>query len=234
MDTTIVFSGGPPPSEPEQRALAGRLAGTPVVRSVAADSGLQLADALGFRLLPGRDVVLGDMDSITPARLAEAEAEGLTVVRFPADKDATDLELALDDAASTAGGGDRIVVVGTTSGRLDHVLATLWALAARRYDRFVRDAWLGTDVVHVVDAGMGGSRSVSMPPGSTFSLLAVHGPAVGVTATGVRWELHGETLDPGASRGVSNVSLAEAVTVACEQGTLLVVVPGSVVGEVSR
>lgn len=227
MDTTIVFSGGPPPSVPEQRALVAKLAGTPVARSVAADSGLQLADALGFRLIPGRDVVLGDMDSVVPARLAAAEAEGLTVVRFPTDKDATDLELALDDAASSASGGDRIVVVGTTSGRFDHVLATLWALAARRYERFLRDAWLGVDVVHVVDPGTGGARSMSIPVGSTFSVLAVHGPAVGVTATGVRWEMHGETLDPWTSRGVSNESVSGVVDVACEQGTLLVVVPGS-------
>lgn len=224
MDTTVVFAGGPLPSDAERGSLASRLAGTTVSRIVAADSGLHRADALDVRLVPGRDLVLGDMDSLAPHRLLEAEADGIAIERFPDDKDATDLELALDAAVAGAATGDRIVVVGTTVGRFDHVLATLWTLASDRYDRLVREAWLGGDVVHVV-AGGDAPRKVATPSGGTFSVLAAHGDAVGVTVTGARWDLRGETLEAGTSRGVSNEAVDDDVVVACDRGTLLVVLP---------
>jgi len=228
MDTTIVFSGGPVPTPIERSTLSRRIDGVDVARVVAADSGILLADALGMTLVAGRDLLLGDMDSIGAARLAEAEDAGVTVERFPTDKDATDLELALDDAVAHATPGDHLVVVGTTAGRFDHVLSMLSTVSAQRYERVVRDVWLGADVVHVVDAGIGSPRSLLLPTGATFSLLATQGPAIGVTVEHARWALHGETLEVGTSRGISNESTGEAVTVACERGTLLVVVPGTI------
>ena len=66
----------------------------------------------------------------TPSRaagLAAAEAAGARIERYPADKDATDLELALDAAIALEPA--RIVVVGSSGGRLDHLLGSL--LAAR-------------------------------------------------------------------------------------------------------
>lgn len=224
MDTTLVFVGGPSPSPADRDALLDRLSALVVDRIVAADSGLQLAGALGLPLVAGRDVVLGDMDSVPAGLLERAEQDGIRVERFPADKDATDLELALDDAATHADPGDRLVLVGTTDGRFDHVLAALSVLASDAYDAFAREAWLGKDVVHVVRA----AQDLSVPAGATFSVLPVHGGASGVTATGVRWELHAETLDAGTSRGVSNEAVGEVVTVGCAAGTLLVVVPGEV------
>ena len=58
---------------------------------IAADSGLHSAIDLGLRV----NLVIGDMDSVDPAVLVAAEANGVTVQRMPRDKDATDTELAL-------------------------------------------------------------------------------------------------------------------------------------------
>ncbi len=234
MGTTIVFSGGPVPTPTERTCLVAHLTSTPVTRIVVADSGLHVADSLDVALVPGRDVVLGDMDSVDQRRLAEVESAGIAVERFPTDKDATDLELALADAATRTEAGGRIVVVGTTSGRFDHVLAVVSTLSARRLDCFERSGWLGTDVLHVVDGADVAPRSLDVGVGRTFSLLAVNGVARGVTLTGARWELHGETLEPGSSRGVSNESVDRVVTVGCAQGTVLVVVPGASSTEVTR
>src|SRR5690606_17839801 len=115
-----------------------------------ADSGLELADALGVDLVPGRDRVVGDMDSLAGPRLGAALESGIDVERFPVDKDATDLALALDDAAAAAGSGDRLLVIATRSGRLDHMLATVPLLAAAPYDDYERDAWVDDDTLHVV------------------------------------------------------------------------------------
>jgi thiamine pyrophosphokinase len=229
--THVVFTGGPPPTDHERSRLVERLTTVEVARTVAADSGLALADALGVGASPSPrlDVVLGDMDSVDPDRLERAAADGSSVERFPADKDATDLELALDDAAAHAAPGDRLVVVGTTSGRFDHVLATLLVLSGTPYDAFLREAWLGGDTVHVVR----GARPLPLGEGTTFSVLPVHGDAV-VTARGVRWELHAERLPAGTSRGVSNVAARDVVGIEVTDGTALVVVPSEQPSEPDR
>src|SRR5262245_27401189 len=78
---------------------------------IAADGGLDRALALGLR--PG--IVLGDLDSVSADALASAERDGARVVRHPRDKDATDLELALDEARLL--GARRVLVIASAEGR---------------------------------------------------------------------------------------------------------------------
>lgn len=218
--THVVFAGGPIPGVDTRSRLSARLAALDVARVVAADSGLELADALGVDLVPGRDRVVGDMDSLAGPRLGAALESGIDVERFPVDKDATDLALALDDAAAAARSGDRLLVIATRSGRLDHMLATVPLLAAAPYDDYERDAWVDDDTLHVVR----GLRRLTLQPGATMSVLPIHGDAV-VTLRGVRWELSSQRLSAGTSLGVSNVVETPQVTVDVVQGTALVVVP---------
>jgi thiamine pyrophosphokinase len=183
---------------------------------IAADSGVDLAHALGLRV----EVAVGDFDSVSAEGLARAEAEGATIDRYPADKDATDLELALDRALEL--GARRVVVVGGDGGRLDHLLAGALLLGAERYDGLELDALLGPARAHVVRR----ERTLAGSPGELVSLLPLHGPAEGVVTKGLRFPLHGETLAPGSTRGVSNVLEASAARVAVAQGVLLAVFPG--------
>ena len=62
---------------------------------IAADAGVHEAERLGLRV----DLLVGDLDSAQPAAVARVEATGGRVERHPADKDASDLELALVAAA---------------------------------------------------------------------------------------------------------------------------------------
>jgi thiamine pyrophosphokinase len=62
--------------------------------------------------------------------------------------------------------------------------------------------------------------------GEVVSLLALHGPAVGVETEGLVYPLRGEMLAPGSSRGISNVFAAEKARVSLETGALLAVRPG--------
>ena len=59
---------------------------------LCADGGANHALALG--LTPS--AVLGDFDSLTPETIRLLESKGVTLLRFPRDKDKTDLELTLE------------------------------------------------------------------------------------------------------------------------------------------
>jgi thiamine pyrophosphokinase len=194
---------------------------------IAADSGLELAAELGL----AADLVVGDLDSVDPAALAVVEAAGVTVERHPTDKDATDLELAL--AAAAARQPDEIVVVGGAGGRLDHLLGALLLLAADSLAAIRITALIGRARVHVVrgtnDAVPDEARrdlEIEGRAGELLTLLAVGGPATGVTISGVRYPLSGATLSPGSTLGVSNVLTADRALLGLERGVLFAVLPG--------
>ena len=206
----IVLAGGDP-VEPQLRTL---LPDDAVV--VAADSGLHQAELLGLRV----DYVVGDLDSADPAAVDRARAGGAVVERHPADKDATDLELAFDLARDR--GVQRITVVGGAGGRIDHFLANVALLASARFADLEPDARIG-DAYLVVTQGGRPPQVLKGATGSLVTLLAVGGDACGITTTGLQYALRGATLRPGTSRGVSNVLLGERGSVVLEHGTLLVV-----------
>jgi thiamine pyrophosphokinase len=189
-------------------------------RVVAADGGLDRALALGLDV----EVVVGDLDSVTPRALAAAEAAGVRVVRHPEAKDATDLELALDEAVSLA--AKRALVVASGAGRLDHLLASLLVLGSERYAMLELDGLVGGALVHVVRH----ERTMRGAPGELLSLLALGGPAHGVVTDGLEYPLRDETLVPGSTRGVSNVFTGDIATVTVADGTLLAVRPGAAGG----
>jgi thiamine pyrophosphokinase len=208
-DTVVVVTGGDD-LLPEPLPLL-----PPDAPVVAADSGIELAQALGLRI----HLAVGDFDSVDPDALRRAKVDGARVERHPQAKDATDLELALDAACSL--GPRRIVVLGGHGGRVDHQLGNLLVLA--------REAYAGVEVV----AQMGPARTAVVrraveltgAAGELLSLLAVHGPAEGVTTDGLRFPLREDALHPGSSRGISNELSGTTATVRLARGVLLVVQP---------
>ena len=186
---------------------------------VAADGGAELALSRGVHV----DVAVGDFDSISPEGLAALEAAGTRTERHPREKDATDLELALGVARDLR--ACRVVVIGGGGGRLDHLLGQLLLLGAEAYRDMEIDAQFGSAVVHVVR----GERVFAGVPGELVSLLALHGPAHGVVTEGLVYLLRGETLEPGSTRGVSNVFAEPEARIGVGSGVVMVVRPsGSV------
>jgi len=180
---------------------------------IAADGGAEL----GWPV----DLVVGDLDSISAETLARVE----NVERHPAEKDATDLELAL--AAALRLDPERILVLGGAGGRLDHLLGGLLLLAADAYAGVQVDAQFGAAAVHVVR----GERMLLGEPGELISLFAVHGAASGIVTDGLVYPLRGEALEPSSTRGVSNVFATREARIAVQRGVVLAVRPsGSVTG----
>ncbi|MFI5044018.1 MAG: thiamine diphosphokinase [Acidimicrobiales bacterium] len=226
MRTAVIVTGGPGGADstgfepPDVGSTADpAILGDPAIVGddvvvIAADGGLHRADSAGLTV----DVVIGDMDSVDPERLERAVASGVRVERHPEDKDATDLELALDLAS--ARGVGRIVVLASPAGRLDHLLGGLLVLTREAYAHLEIDALVGSTRVLVVR----GRRRLRGRPGQLVSLLPVGGPARGVTTEDLAWPLVGETLEVGTTRGVSNRFVSSEAAVSLDDGCLLVMI----------
>ncbi|KRO47156.1 MAG: hypothetical protein ABR75_00955 [Acidimicrobiia bacterium BACL6 MAG-120924-bin43] len=209
--TAVVVIGGPPIN----KSVAKYLPRYDYV--IAADSGLHSAIDLGLRV----NLVIGDMDSVDPAVLISAAANGVTVQRLPHDKDATDTELAL--LAAVAYGSQQIVLVTGGGGRLDHQLGILSAMQHQALkDCDVSALW---DTARIQLLRGPGLCTIHGKVGEVVGLIAQHGDALGVTTDGLKWALNDETLEAHSSRGVSNELVATTATISLAHGQLFVIQP---------
>ena len=200
----------------------GRLAGAALASVRAADLVIA-ADGGARRLLDlgiAPHYLVGDLDSLPQETVARLTSAGCRLQRHPADKDATDTELAI--ALALDQGATDIDLVGATGGaRLDHSLANVlllaadWPAGARL--RLVEPAATAL----VVRAGQ--SVDVSGTVGDVVALLPLAGRARGITTHGLRYALAGEDLAFGRARGVSNVMTAPVASISLAAGLLLVI-----------
>jgi thiamine pyrophosphokinase len=137
---------------------------------------------------------------------------------FPARKDASDLDLAVD--AALARGASAIAVTAAFTNRLDHTLAAV-GVAMRvpeDVDVAFRDPHFSAAVLR---APVEHALSLDVAPGSIISVIALT-TATGVTLQGLEYPLACASLPALSSHGISNISQATRVSVSAEQGTLLV------------
>lgn len=166
------------------------------------------------------DIILGDFDSLPGSLLDEFVSRGVRVIEFPADKDETDLALALDVARRE--GADQVTVTAASTGRLDHTLAVAGTLAAAADLRpELREPELRGWVLSTALR----SRIALKGVGATVSILAP-GWGATVSARGVRWPLAKAELAPLSVLGMSNVIIDDAgAVIEVHAGTVLVLSP---------
>jgi len=212
MQHAIVLANGEIQDADELRErLAGISSGALVL---AANGGSRHVQALG--LTP--DLVIGDLDSISPALREQFEAQGVAVRQAPARKDETDLELALLHAA--AQGAEQIVVVGALGGRLDMTLANILLMTHPALGSTHIELWTGSQTAWLIRPP---GADVRGQPGDTLSLVPLAGDAIGVTTHGLEYPLADDVLVFGPARGVSNVITAPGARVELREGLLLAI-----------
>lgn len=208
MTSTILIltGGGPAPTTP--------LPGPDLV--IAADSGLGLAAALGVQV----DLVVGDLDSVDRSQLDVAIADGAAVEEYPTDKDATDLDLALQAAVDR--GGTRIVIAGGGAGRLDHLLGIAMLLSDDRWSDLAVEWHSGWSVTHVAR----GVLTLDTLPEDLVSVIPVSDEVV-VSIAGTRWSFEATPLARGTTHGISNEALGGNIEINVHQGVVLAVITRS-------
>ena len=208
---TVIFANGKmsDPAQARAQVKKGDLL-------IAADGGA--LHCLELNLVP--DLVIGDFDSLQQEDLEILESRGAEIIRYPARKDYTDLELALQHAVQR--GAENILVIAALGARWDQTLANLLLPAASLLQDTRVSLIDGPQEIHLV---RGPERlELAGKQGDTVSLIPLGSSADKVTTQGLEYPLNGETLDFGSTRGISNVMLGESASIELQQGLLLCVI----------
>jgi thiamine pyrophosphokinase len=209
--TALIIGGG---EIPRKRRLERILQGECVI--VAANGGILNCAALGLK--PG--LAVGDMDSVPPGVAQKLEAEGVKLIRHPARKDQSDMELALETALSL--GPERVFITGALGRRSDHSLFNVHLLF-----RVPRPGVPITIIGRHEE--MFAARSpvlIHEMPGTVISLVPMSPVVQGVDLEGFEYPLKGEDLHRGTSRGLSNVLARPPGVIRFRAGDLLVIING--------
>jgi thiamine pyrophosphokinase len=191
------------------------------VRSMAERADVVIAANGGYaKALAARvpvNMVVGDVDSLDDASLRTLAGSSVEVRRYPADKDWTDLELAIDEALKRSPG--RITIVGALGSRIDHALTNVHLLE-RGLDAGVPiELESGAESVSLT----GGRRELAdARVGARVSLVPIS-ESVRVSTAGLRFALYEDVLYRAASRGVSNLVYEVPAVVSVSSGRLLVI-----------
>ncbi|MDD5900446.1 MAG: thiamine diphosphokinase [Lachnospiraceae bacterium] len=180
----------------------------------AVDGGLAVAEAAG--ILP--DYLVGDFDTADESLVSRYEKTCVTIRHVP-EKDATDTELAVDEAIQR--GADKIILLGATGSRMDHTLANFHMLY--RILLCGKEAWILNENNRISLHNKPFSRKRRELFGTYLSFLPFFGEVTGVTLAGVKYPLEGKTLTAGNSLGVSNEGMGDTIWVSFVSGYLLMI-----------
>ena len=185
---------------------------------IAVDGGLEAVRALG--LTP--DYVVGDFDTVEEDVIEEfRKASYIVWESHKPEKNETDTELARNRALTLA--CDRIVFLGATGGRVDHLLGNLHLLYGgmeREVEAWIVDAW---NKIYLVDQNRTFVRDQLW--GKYVSFLPYTEKVTGITLKGLKYPLNKKNIKRGEEAGlcISNEVEDEVGTLEFEEGVLVCV-----------
>ncbi len=179
---------------------------------ICADIGLSYCIEAGLR----PDLIIGDFDSYDYPE-GDETIKDVPVIRLPAVKDYTDLDIAIQKAMEL--GYTDISVYGGLGGRLDQTVANIQLLIGAKEK--------GTDIT-LKDPDneamiVTGDTVIKRKEGHFLSLFAVNGDVTGLSVKGTRYELADHTLTESFPLGVSNEFMTDDAEISLDKGMLLVI-----------
>jgi len=179
---------------------------------IAVDGGYD--NALMFGMYPG--VVVGDLDSIN-----SSISKGIKVLQYPAEKDKTDTELAVDYALEQ--GASEIVILGNIAGRISHSLANIMLL------RRIQGAGFGVQAEGLLLSSRericlleGGKTSIPKGDSKYLSLIPIS-DCENVTITNTKYEIKNANIALGSTHLISNEFTILDAKISVEKGEVLIV-----------
>lgn len=206
----IIVSGGHVSSE----LLSQKIKSEAAQMILCADSGANVL----YKAKIQPDVLLGDFDSIDEEVFQYFVEKGIKTVRFKAEKDITDTEIAIEYAIKL--GATNITLFGATGSRLDHTLANIYVL--EKYAPQVSCKIV--DAHNSIELLMGNaSCKYNKNQYPYISLIPLSKKVKGVTTQGFKYPLFLANLERKSSYGISNEIINETGTVTMVKGTLAII-----------
>ena len=172
---------------------------------IAADSGLVMADKLGFTV----DLLLGDYDSVDK-KIFEKYNGNTKTITYPCEKDYTDTHLALKKAiekikklqdTSKDSTEDEIAIIGATGTRYDHAFTNIFVLD-ESLEAGIRCAiYDKNNKIYLADKSFEIRKDKQFGDYLSFAPMT---PEAGLSLSGVKYPLDRYTLRQGESICQSN------------------------------
>ena len=170
---------------------------------IAVDAGFAFLEELGVK----PDIAVGDFDSLGYVPKCKR------VSRYPAKKDKSDMELAMEKAVDWK--HDDLVIYGALGGRLDHTVANLQLFAKFSERDATVTAIADTYAVRLLT----GPDVFELPPLGRAPCPCSRPTTWRAASSGAAWRTRSTTsLSNRTSRGLSNELVDEEATVAVEEG----------------
>lgn len=163
-------------------------------------------------------MAIGDFDSVSKIQLAKIKKRVKAIKKFIAEKDATDLELAGEEAINI--GAEEVFIYGALGGRFDHSLGgieVLTKLESHNIRGYIVDKFNKIHIVRRLQEKF--SRGSDFP---YISFIALTNRAV-VTLTGFVYNGKKISLIRGSTRGISNQIKNSVATITVHSGRVLAI-----------
>lgn len=174
------------------------------------------AHAFSLGLEP--DLVIGDLDSMDSADRKKLETMKTELISHPAEKDKSDLELALEQAVAL--NPAEILIIGALGGsRFDHAFINVLLLflplrkgiPASIVDERQELMLVQKEVV------------ITGSEGDSISLFALTNTVQGVVTEGLKYPLKDQSLSYASTRGLSNELISPQAKISIKEGLLLLI-----------
>lgn len=162
------------------------------------------------------DMVFGDLDSISPEGLNFIEEKHIPIKRFPAIKDSTDTELAIDYLVSKK--YKEIVLVGVTGSRQDHTLGNIFLLNYLLEKGIEGRIIDNNNIIYLINNYL----KLNRLEGYYTSLIPIEVEGIRVTLEGFFYNLKNKFISFGSTLGLSNEIIKDYGEIKIHKGKALV------------
>ncbi len=180
---------------------------------ICADGGVNTIYPAG--IIP--DLLVGDFDSVEEEILDKLKSEKTEFLKYPKEKDESDLELALLKAIELK--PEEIMIFAALGKRLDHIFANLMLLNLP-LENDIKCSLIEEDYeIFLINKHIKIKRGKAV----YLSLFPLTPVVEAIETYGLKYLLKSENLYLGPSRGLSNEIIEEEATIKIKNGKLLII-----------
>lgn len=178
---------------------------------ICADGGLEKAENL--KLIP--DIIIGDLDSVNKLVLKKYLDMNIELIKYPAEKNNTDMELAIEYALEK--GFKDIILIGATGSRLDHTFANI-LLIESYYKKGIKLKIIdNNNIIQLITNNM----EIQNKRDYFVSIVPITEFIEGLTLKGFKYPLNNVIVNRGSTLCISNQIVSEKGIITLNKGTAL-------------